>query len=98
MRKCKLITKRILVSGRVQGVGFRRFIQKCAEDLTVVGTAQNKANGSVEIIATGAIEQLEALIEKAKQGPSFSHVRECQIEEVAEKQFSEFQIVKDEEF
>lgn len=58
---------RALVSGHVQGVGFRMITLHFASRLNLVGTVQNQADGSVEIIAQGTKENLEQLIVMLQQ-------------------------------
>jgi len=65
---------RFVVSGRVQGVGYRYFALHAAEPLNVAGFARNQRDGTVEVVAEGGeseLAQLEALL---REGPSFSHV------------------------
>ncbi len=59
---------KIIVSGKVQGVGFRYYTRKKAEQLGVRGYVRNLKNGNVEIIAVGKAEPVDALIEWARSG------------------------------
>jgi acylphosphatase len=68
--------KRLVVSGRVQGVGFRYYIIRLAESFTVTGYVRNQPNGGVEIVAEGDEDQVEAFIGRAALGPSSSRVSE----------------------
>jgi acylphosphatase len=52
----------VLVSGRVQGVGYRAFVQQKAKDLALAGSAENLSDGRVEVIAEGPREALERLL------------------------------------
>lgn len=65
---------RYLVSGRVQGVGFRYFARQRADRLGVAGFARNLPNGSVEVVAEGEAEAMAAFEDALRQGPSFSDV------------------------
>jgi len=71
---------RILVKGRVQGVGFRYFIYHEADRLGLTGSAKNLFNGDVEIHAEGRKEFLEKLVRQAKTGPSGAHVTDINVE------------------
>jgi acylphosphatase len=51
-----------LVSGRVQGVGFRYWVRRRAEELGLTGRATNLHNGRVEVVAEGARDACEALL------------------------------------
>lgn len=59
---------KIIVSGKVQGVGFRYYTHQKASELGLKGYVQNLINGKVEIIAVGQPEQIDALIEWARSG------------------------------
>jgi acylphosphatase len=60
---------RIVVSGMVQGVGFRYFVQHHATQLGVTGWVRNLPTGDVEIEAEGSRESVESLILYARRGP-----------------------------
>ncbi len=67
-----------LVHGRVQGVGYRMFVQTAAERLGVVGYVRNLPDGTVEVMAQGTSERLETLLEHLRQGPFGATVREVE--------------------
>ncbi|RPI16273.1 MAG: acylphosphatase [Ignavibacteriae bacterium] len=71
---------KIVVKGYVQGVGFRYFIARAANELGLNGYVKNLFTGDVEIYAEGRKEFLEDLAKKAKLGPSHSHVDSIKIE------------------
>jgi len=68
--------KRYLVSGRVQGVGFRYFTQAAAEKLRVGGFVRNLHDGRVEVFAVGTPQQHSELRAMLERGPRFSSVTE----------------------
>ena len=68
------MTKRYLVSGRVQGVGFRYFVQREATRLGLVGYAANLADGQVEVLAIGEAPALDQLEQALGRGPRSAHV------------------------
>ncbi len=77
--------KRWLVSGRVQGVGFRFFAQTKAAELGLPGWARNLDDGRVEVYATGTPDQLSNLAAALHMGPRMSEVRSVEeIEDVAQ--------------
>lgn len=76
-------TRRYLVSGRVQGVGFRFFAQHEAERLGVSGYVQNLPDGRVEVLASGSREQLAQFRSQLAKGPRFSNVSQV-LEETAD--------------
>jgi len=67
-------TRRYLVSGRVQGVGFRWFVEREAATLGITGWVRNRENGSVEVMASGTREQLAALHARLREGPRAARV------------------------
>lgn len=68
--------RRYIVRGRVQGVGFRWFTLRSARRLNLRGWVRNAADGSVEVVASGAPESLDALKSDLTRGPVASSVRE----------------------
>lgn len=58
-----------IVQGRVQGVGFRAFTQRCAANLDLVGWVRNRWDGTVEVVAEGTKENLENLLRNLRRGP-----------------------------
>ena len=73
---------RAIVSGRVQGVAFRATTAEQATQLGVVGWVMNRSDGSVEIEAEGAPEQVAALLAWCEQGPPHARVSRFVVEEL----------------
>ena len=69
----------ILVSGRVQGVGFRRFARNAAERFGVDCNPINLRDGRVFVLAEGRREALELLINELRKGPTFAHVEDVDV-------------------
>jgi acylphosphatase len=67
-------TRRFLVRGRVQGVGFRWFVEREAHILGVAGWVRNNADSSVEVLAMGTREQLGGLRSRLREGPRAARV------------------------
>ena len=66
--------KRFVVRGRVQGVGFRWFVEREAHMLGVAGWVRNRPDGSVEVLAMGSRDQLLGLRARLRQGPRAARV------------------------
>jgi acylphosphatase len=64
----------VVVAGRVQGVGFRWFVQREAERLGIAGWVRNLPDGRVEMEAFGERAALDDLLRRVRQGPAGSHV------------------------
>jgi acylphosphatase len=67
-------TERFLVSGRVQGVGYRAFVRRIAEPLGITGQVRNLPDGRVEVIARGSLAARDALAAALTEGPLLAHV------------------------
>ncbi len=65
---------RFLVTGRVQGVGFRWFVGQLASGLGIRGHARNLPDGSVEVVAAGPAEAIEQLANALAAGPPGARV------------------------
>lgn len=82
------------VYGRVQRVGFRRYVLDLAQDLNLSGYVKNLSDGSVEIFVQGEEEKLSKFLESIKQPPPPAKIREIKEEETSEKtEIKEFRIV-----
>jgi len=66
--------RRFLVRGRVQGVGFRWFVEAEARGLGIAGWVRNNADGTVEVLAIGNREQLSNLRSRLQRGPRAARV------------------------
>jgi acylphosphatase len=62
------------IRGRVQGVGFRYFVERLAGELNLTGWVRNKHDGSVELLAKGQVSALERLLQRLEEGPIGSRV------------------------
>ena len=81
----------IFIKGRVQGVSFRSFTLKQAQNLNIRGLVRNNPNGDVEAFAQGDKTSLELFIEILQQGTSFYRVDDMKlIWEHAERDYSDF--------
>lgn len=74
------ISKHLIISGRVQGVGFRHFTYKTARELGIKGWVKNLQDGTVETVFTGSPENVNTMKERLKEGPPRARVQH--IEEV----------------
>jgi acylphosphatase len=66
--------RRFVVRGRVQGVGFRWFVEREAHILGIAGWVRNNTDGSVEVLAQGSRDQLFALRSRLHEGPRAARV------------------------
>ena len=78
-----MVTRRLLVSGRVQRVGFRAVAAGAARREGVRGFVRNLADGRVEAVGEGDREAVERFQRALRQGPPLSRVRGMTVEDVA---------------
>ena len=78
------------VTGKVQGVFYRRGTQQKALELGLTGRVFNVGDGSVEVVACGDVEHLERLEEWLWEGPSRAQVEEVESWDVPFKHFTDF--------
>jgi len=69
-----MIAARLVVRGRVQGVGYRAWAVRTATALGVAGWVRNRADGSVEILAAAAGPILEEFVAQCRAGPRHAQV------------------------
>ena len=75
-----MLARRYIVSGRVQGVGFRNYVEHVAGKLEVHGYVRNRRDGSVEVFAIGTPERLKQLRFALEKGPMMSRVTDVREE------------------
>ena len=73
--------RRFLVRGRVQGVGFRWFVEREAHMLGIAGWVRNNHDGSVEVLAQGTRDQLAGLHSRLREGPRAARVDAVEVSE-----------------
>jgi acylphosphatase len=76
------VARRFLVSGRVQGVGFRFFAADAARREGLAGSVRNLDDGRVEAIAEGESESVTRFERALRQGPSRARVEYVQVEDI----------------
>jgi acylphosphatase len=74
---------RVIVHGRVHGVGFRAFVWRAAQSRGVAGWARNRVDGTVEVVLEGEPEPVESIVRACGEGPRAAGV--AQVETFTEK-------------
>jgi len=85
-----VIARRYLVTGRVQGVGYRDWTAHRARALELTGWVRNRSDGSVEIVAHGNQDALDRLAQSLVQGPPAAQVRSVRSEDAQAPEAGEF--------
>lgn len=75
------MTKHLRISGRVQGVGFRYYMERKARELGLTGWVRNRRDGTVEATVQGTPEAVEAMIAWARHGPPSALVTDLKTSE-----------------
>ena len=82
------------VTGRVQGVAYRAYVQESATELELVGYTKNRSDGSVIVVAQGTPDTLKEFVEYLHEGSLLSRVEGVAVEwRSASKTFSEFSVL-----
>lgn len=74
MRTVPTHTVHVRIEGRVQGVGFRAFVEMHAEELGLAGWVRNRRDGSVEAVFQGSAEAVEEMLRLCREGPPAARV------------------------
>ena len=82
----------VVVSGRVQMVGFRAFTRRNAIMLGVKGYVENMGDGKVHAVLEGEGYQVDKLLEMIRQGPPMSEVREVKVKAVEKGEYKNFNV------
>lgn len=88
----KQCARRWFISGQVQGVGFRYFVERKAGLLGIHGWARNLDDGRVEVYGVGTREALEEMAAALHTGPRMAHVTGVEQREDLIQRFSSFSI------
>lgn len=84
--------RRLVISGIVQGVGFRYGMAAQARLLGITGWVRNRRNGSVEAVIAGDPEQIGEMLAWARRGPAGAAVDQVMVE-IASGEFSAFELL-----
>jgi acylphosphatase len=80
------VVRRVVVRGRVQGVGFRAFVEDEARERRLAGWVRNRRDGSVEAVFSGAPDQVESMLATVRLGPPASHVAAVEVNAAGEEE------------
>jgi acylphosphatase len=86
--------RRAVVSGRVQGVGFRFFAERAAKKAGVVGWVRNLPDGRVETVVEGSDDAVDRYLGELRKGPLGSRVTDVAVEDRQPGNFESFEITR----
>ncbi|MBR9704391.1 acylphosphatase [Candidatus Pacearchaeota archaeon] len=87
-------TLRIFISGTVQGMIFRKYLEEQAKEIGIRGFVRQMEDGRVEILAEGIDDRVTKMLELCKRGTVHAHVRNVEVENFNHQGFKEFKILK----
>ena len=89
---------RVIIDGRVQGVGFRYFVLENAQHHGIKGYVKNMPGGGVEVDAEGEREQLDQFLNVCRQGPPAARVEGFKVDDLPVFGYSRFRIRHSDDF
>ena len=87
-----MVRRRVVVHGRVQGVGFRYAVARTAKTHGVSGSARNRADGTLEAVFEGDPEAVESLVRFCHDGPRGAEVERLEVFEEEPEGLSRFDV------
>ena len=84
---------RVIIKGRVQGVGFRAFVDREALRQGVAGWVRNRWDGTVEAVFIGDSEAISAMIAECRQGPALADVRDVVVNDYVGPELTKFTLL-----
>jgi len=85
-------TVHVRVEGRVQGVGYRAFVERQAGDLGLLGWVRNRRDGSVEAVLQGSADAVEHMLALCRKGPAAAKVDRVEIIGEGAGAFADFEV------
>ena len=82
-----IIKKHLIISGKVQGVGFRFWIRNLAINNNINGWVKNKSSSDVEVLIIGQEREIQKLIKQCKIGPNLAVIKNIHINDYKEDYF-----------
>jgi acylphosphatase len=87
-----MVRQRVIVHGRVQGVGFRYALARAAETRDVAGWARNHRDGTLEAVFEGEPDAVESLVRLCREGPRGADVERVGVVEEEPEELTRFDI------
>ncbi len=84
----------VLISGKVQGVGFRASTRRRAKNLELAGWVKNTEEGKVEAVFEGEDDNVDEMLDWCRKGPSIARVVNVDVEEEEPEILEEFKLIR----
>jgi len=85
---------KVIIYGKVQGVGFRNFVFLHAKKLNIRGYVKNNPDGTVEAVFEGDEDNINKMIELCKKGPERARVNKIDIKDIEINNYQDFKIIR----
>jgi len=85
---------KVIIYGKVQGVGFRNFVFLHAKRLNIKGYVKNNPDGTVEAVFEGDEDNINKMVELCKRGPERARVDKIDIKDTEIKNYQDFRIIR----
>ena len=79
------VIRRVIVRGRVQGVGFRAFVEDEARERRIAGWVRNRRDGSVEAVIAGSLEEVDRMTAAHRRGPPGARVETADVSQAGDE-------------
>lgn len=87
-----MVAIRVVVSGRVQGVGFRAWAERSARSMGLSGWVRNLRDGTVEAVFSGPADKVDLMVARCRRGPEHARISVLERHDVSEPPPPGFQI------
>jgi acylphosphatase len=85
--------KQIIVHGRVQGVGFRYFVQHVGDRIGLTGNVRNCSDSTVEVVVEGSLKKIADFLKEVERGPALARVQRVDVTDIpAQGTYDSFKI------
>lgn len=92
---CKVMKRvHVVISGKVQGVGFRASTRRRANNLELAGWVKNTEDGDVEAVFEGEKDNIQEMLEWCQKGPSLARVMDVEVEEEEPEILERFKVIR----
>jgi acylphosphatase len=81
------------IEGRVQGVGYRAWVESTASTMGLTGWVRNRRDGSVEMVLQGPTDRVEDMLRRCEHGPPHAHVTKVEIQGHGVGTYADFEVL-----
>ena len=87
-------TIRIYITGAVQGVFFRKFLQEKANELGIRGYVRNLEDGRIEIVAEGKDNNIDEMLGICQKGTPHTEIKDIELQKLTHQGFNSFKVMR----